>query len=191
MIPMKKLNLYIKKFIYCGLIISLFITETTGQTLENLNEAIAKNRKGELIVKARKGQQVTVEQLRHEFWFGCAIPNSMAGGMKQDDLKKFKEKFLENFNSAVTENALKWAIMEPRKDQENFAVIDSILSFTERNNIPLRGHNLFWGILKSPNTGQTYIQSWVTELDDNELRQRIQSKWLSGHSGEILMQNYI
>jgi GH35 family endo-1,4-beta-xylanase len=133
-------------------------------------------RKGELVVKAKKGQVVTVEQLSHEFWFGCAIPNSLAGGMKPDDLKKFKEKFLENFNSAVTENALKWGVMEPQKDKENYAVIDSILSFTEKNQIPLRGHNLFWGILKSPNTGQTYVQSWVTALDDNELRQRIQSR---------------
>jgi endo-1,4-beta-xylanase len=173
---MKKLNLHIKKIINIGLIILFFISETKGQSLEILNKSIEQNRKGELIVKARRGQQVTVEQLQHEFWFGCAIPNSLAGGMKPDDLKKFKEKFLENFNSAVTENALKWAVMEPRKDQENYAVIDSILSFTEKNNIPLRGHNLFWGILKSPNTGQTYIQSWVTELDDNELRQRIQSR---------------
>jgi len=173
---MKKLNLHIKKIINIGLIILFFISETKGQSLEILNKSIEQNRKGELIVKARRGQQVTVEQLKHEFWFGCAIPNSLAGGMKPDDLKKFKEKFLENFNSAVTENALKWAVMEPRKDQENYAVIDSILSFTEKNNIPLRGHNLFWGILKSPNTGQTYIQSWVTELDDNELRQRIQSR---------------
>ncbi|MBN2863992.1 MAG: endo-1,4-beta-xylanase, partial [Bacteroidales bacterium] len=119
---------------------------------------------------------VTVEQQGHEFWFGCAIPNSLAGGMSQDDLKQFKEKFLEHFNSAVTENALKWAIMEPRKDQENYAVIDTILNWTEKNNIPLRGHNLFWGIFKSPNTGQQYVQQWVTELDNDELRQRIQER---------------
>ena len=158
------------------MIISLFNIAARSQAPLSLSESIARYRKGELVVKAKKGQKVIVEQLSHEFWFGCAIPNSLAGGMKPDDLKKFKEKFLENFNSAVTENALKWAVMEPRKDQENYAVIDSILSFTEKNNIPLRGHNLFWGILKSPNTGQTYIQSWVTEMDDNELRQRIQSR---------------
>jgi GH35 family endo-1,4-beta-xylanase len=173
---MEKMKPYLKKIIYCSMIISLFNIAAISQPPENLNESIARYRKGEMVVKAKKGQHVTVEQLSHEFWFGCAIPNSLAGGMKPDDLKKFKEKFLENFNSAVTENALKWAVMEPRKDQENYAVIDSILSFTEENHIPLRGHNLFWGILKSPNTGQTYIQSWVTALDDSELRQRIQSR---------------
>jgi GH35 family endo-1,4-beta-xylanase len=173
---MEKMKPYLKKIIYCSMIISLFNIAAISQPPENLNESIARYRKGEMVVKAKKGQHVTVEQLSHEFWFGCAIPNSLAGGMKPDDLKKFKEKFLENFNSAVTENALKCAVMEPRKDQENYAVIDSILSFTEENHIPLRGHNLFWGILKSPNTGQTYIQSWVTALDDSELRQRIQSR---------------
>jgi len=176
MINMEKIQLCLKKIIFCSMIISLFNIAARSQAPLSLSESIARYRKGELVVKAKKGQKVIVEQLSHEFWFGCAIPNSLAGGMKPDDLKKFKEKFLENFNSAVTENALKWAVMEPRKDQENYAVIDSILSFTEKNNIPLRGHNLFWGILKSPNTGQTYIQSWVTEMDDNELRQRIQSR---------------
>jgi GH35 family endo-1,4-beta-xylanase len=173
---MKDVNPCLKKIIFFCMIISLLNIETICQTPDNLNESIVMYRKGELVVKAKKGQVVTVEQLSHEFWFGCAIPNSLAGGMKPDDLKKFKEKFLENFNSAVTENALKWGVMEPQKDKENYAVIDSILSFTEKNQIPLRGHNLFWGILKSPNTGQTYVQSWVTALDDNELRQRIQSR---------------
>ena len=49
-----------------------------------INDSIAKYRKGELIVKAKRGSQVTVEQLRHEFWFGCAIPNSLAGGMSTE-----------------------------------------------------------------------------------------------------------
>ena len=85
-------------------------------------------------------------------------------------MNQFKEKFLENFNAAVTENALKWMIMEPQKDQVNYAVVDSILSWTEKNNIPLRGHNLFWGIVRSPNTGQQYVQQWVMELNDDELK---------------------
>jgi endo-1,4-beta-xylanase len=141
-----------------------------------INEDIAKYRKGQIIVKAKKGSQVTVEQTRHEFWFGCSLPNNLAGGMSPENLKIFKQKFLENFNAAVTENALKWMIMEPRKDQVNYAVVDSILSWTEKNNIPLRGHNLFWGIVKSPNTGQQYVQQWVMDLSDDELRQRIQTR---------------
>ncbi len=166
----------IVSFLLCFITVFTINTEMDAQS-SGYDDDIAKHRKGELIVKARKGSQVNIEQIRHEFWFGCAIPNSLGGrGMSAENMEMFKQKFLENFNSAVTENSLKWAIMEPRKDIENYAVTDSILAWTERNNIPLRGHNLFWGIFKSPNTGQQYVQQWVAELDDDELRQRIRDR---------------
>jgi endo-1,4-beta-xylanase len=176
---MKNFISEIKMPAICFLIISL-IGFTCSPEIKaqypGINDSIAKYRKGELIVKAKRGSQVTVEQLRHEFWFGCAIPNSLAGGMSKNNLDQFKEKFLENFNAAATENALKWMIMEPRKDEVNYTVVDSILRWTEKNNIPLRGHNLFWGIVKSPNTGQQYVQQWVMELNDDELKQRIKER---------------
>ena len=137
---------------------------------KRLDESIEKNRKGEITVRARPGAKVTVEQLKHEFWFGCAISNSLAGGrMSENDLKQYKEKFLQNFNSAVTENAVKWGDMERRKGEVNYAIIDAILKWTEENHIPLRAHNLFWGIPR-------FVQPWVKELDDNELRQTIQAR---------------
>lgn len=176
---MKNFNPSIKKLIISFLTISLLGVVNSPETkaqYPGINDSIAKYRKGQLIVQAKQGSQVTVEQMRHEFWFGCAIPNSLAGGMSPNNLKQFKEKFLENFNAAVTENALTWMIMEPQKDQVNYAVIDSILSWTEKNHIPLRGHNLFWGIFKSPNTGQQYVQNWVAALSDAELKQRIQER---------------
>lgn len=177
---MKKGIPHIKKLAVCFLTISMvsvFYWQNSNAQLSGINDSIAKNRKGELIIQAKRGSQVNVEQLSHEFWFGCAIPNSLAGGgMSKDNLQKFKEKFLENFNSAVTENALKWMIMEPRKNQVNYAVVDSILSWTEKNHIPLRGHNLFWGIARSPNTGMQYVQQWVMELNNDELKQRIQER---------------
>ena len=80
--------------------------------LTDIDESIARYRKGELTVIAKPGQSVSVEQLKHEFWFGCAIANSLANGsMPENDLRQYKEKFLENFNSAVTENAVKWHSM--------------------------------------------------------------------------------
>ncbi len=179
----------------CLISVFVIIPEMFAQNA-GYEEALARYRKGELIVKAKKGSQVNVEQLRHEFWFGCAIPNSLGGrGMSAENMEIFKKKFIENFNSAVTENSLKWAIMEPRKDIENYAVTDSILAWTERNNIPVRGHNLFWGIFRSPNTGQQYVQQWVAELGDDELRQRIKerairiTKYYKGRFAEYDMNN--
>lgn len=128
------------------------------------------HRMGELTVKAKPEATVTIEQVSHEFWFGCAIPNSFAdGSMPETDKKQFEEKFLQNFNSAVTENAVKWATMERQKGQPNYSVIDGILTWTETNQIPLRGHNLFWGIEK-------FIQPWVKELSDEELELTIKNR---------------
>jgi endo-1,4-beta-xylanase len=146
-----------------------FLTVTNAQ-LPDINESIEKYRKGELMVQAKPGDRVVIEQLRHEFWFGCAISNSIVGGsMSDNDILQYKEKFLQNFNSAVTENAVKWGNMERRKDEVNYTVVDGILKWTELNDIPLRGHNLFWGIPQ-------FVQSWVKELNDNELRQTLQNR---------------
>lgn len=137
---------------------------------KRIDESISKIRKGVITIKARPGAKVTVEQLRHEFWFGCAISNSLASGkMSENDLNQYKEKFLKNFNSAVTENAVKWGSMEPRKGEVDYSVIDGILKWTEENNIPLRGHNLFWGIPQ-------FVQQWVKDLSDDELRQKLQNR---------------
>jgi len=143
---------------------------TINAQYQGINESIEKYRKGEIIVKAKRGDQVNIEQLRHEFWFGCAISNSIAGGSwSENDLTQYKQKFLQNFNAAVTENAVKWGNMERRKGEVNYSVVDAILKWTEENHIPLRGHNLFWGIPQ-------FVQPWVKELDDKELRKTLQSR---------------
>ncbi len=151
------------------LILCLNNSLVSGQ-YPGIDEAIAKNRKGEIIIKAKPGTKIIVEQVGHEFWFGCAISNGLAGtSWSENDLKMYKEKFLENFNSAVTENAVKWPDMEPRKGEVNYSRVDAILKWTEENHIPLRGHNLFWGIPQ-------FVQPWVKALNDEELRQTLQRR---------------
>jgi GH35 family endo-1,4-beta-xylanase len=135
-----------------------------------IEQSIGIYRKGEIIITAKPDVAVSVEQVTHEFWFGCAIPNSFADGtMAENDKKLFHEKFLANFNSAVTENAVKWGTMERRKGEVNYSVIDAMLDWTEAHNIPIRGHNLFWGIPE-------FIQPWVKELSDDELLQTLKNR---------------
>lgn len=170
---MKKLLPSVRKVIpgivALSFILASYLTNAEAQ-YPGIDELIAKNRKGILIINAGKGDKVSVEQLRHEFWFGCAISNSLAGNsMSENDLKQYKEKFLQNFNSAVTENAVKWGNMERRKGEVNYDIIDAILKWTDENHIPLRGHNLFWGIPQ-------FVQQWVKDLNDNELRQTIKNR---------------
>jgi len=132
--------------------------------------SVYNHRMGELNVKTKPGAKVIVEQVAHEFWFGCAIPNSFVdGSMPETDKKQFEEKFLQNFNSAVTENAVKWGTMERQKGQPDYSVIDGILAWTEANQIPIRGHNLFWGIPQ-------FIQPWVKELSDEDLELTIKNR---------------
>ena len=80
------------------------------------SQPIDQHRKGSLLVRAAPGTEVRVEQLRHEFWFGAALASHVfSGQMDVRQAEKYKQMFLENFNAAVTENALKWHAMERRQ----------------------------------------------------------------------------
>jgi GH35 family endo-1,4-beta-xylanase len=137
---------------------------------QDVNKDIDRYRKGELTIQARPGAKVTVEQLRHEFWFGAAISNGFVdGSMSAADKAQYEQKFLQDFNSAVTENAVKWLSMEREKGKVNYTVVDSMLAWTERHHIPLRGHNLYWGIDK-------FVQPWLKEMSNDELRATLQRR---------------
>lgn len=167
---MKKATVTNLKILLLLFIVSVFApVRLMAQHTENESN-IASVRKGEIMVKAKPGANVSVEQLDHDFWFGCAISDGIFNGRASvSDQKMYKEKFLQNFNSAVTENAVKWGSMEWRKGQVNYDVVDAILKWTEENDIPLRGHNLFWGIEK-------FVQPWVKELPDDELEQTLKNR---------------
>jgi GH35 family endo-1,4-beta-xylanase len=139
------------------------LSDTLASDPDPLNDSIQKYRTGIIVIQTSPGASVKVNQLRHEFWFGAAISDGIFNGRTSDqDATIYKEKFLENFNSAVTENALKWGNMEREQGLVNFATIDNMLAWTDENMIPLRGHNIYWGI---PNR----VQEWLKDMDDNQL----------------------
>lgn len=158
----------LKTMLFAFLTISFgFFVNAQTQELE---ESIAKHRKGKILVKAKAGAEIHVEQLEHEFWFGCAVSdNIFNGSAPAEDVKMYKEKFLENFNSAVTENAVKWPGMERRKGEVDYSLVNAMLEWTEENDISLRAHNLFWGI-------ERFIQPWVKELSDEELEATLKKR---------------
>jgi GH35 family endo-1,4-beta-xylanase len=135
-----------------------------------LEERIEKHRTGFIVIQGPPHTAVKVTQCKHEFWFGSAISNRIFdGGADERDVRNFKEKFLLHFNCAVTENALKWGTMERSQGQVDFAATDRMLKWTDDNDLPLRGHNIFWGI---PN----FIQGWVKSLDDEALLQALRTR---------------
>ncbi len=164
---MKNFRLF--QFLMFPAILIMTVNQVFSQH-SDLDEEITKYRKGEITVKAKSGSQVKIEQVAHEFWFGCAISDGIFNGRaSENDQKIYKEKFLENFNSAVTENAVKWPGMERNRGEVDYSLVDAMLQWTDENNIPLRGHNIFWGIEK-------FIQPWVKELSDEELEQTLKNR---------------
>lgn len=129
-----------------------------------LDDAIRKHRTGVLVVRTAPGAEVSVEQLRHEFWFGATLPTGVFNGRTTpEDAAKWKEVFLSHFNAGVIEGAFKWHEMEKEPGKVDFSVVDSMLEWAASNGIPLRGHCIFWGVPR-------YVPEWLKPLGDAPLR---------------------
>jgi len=134
---------------------------------------IAEIRMGDIIVKTRPGADVKVQQVRHEFLFGTAIPNSLAekGGeaMSPEDRKMFLKILSENFNYAVHENALKWYHCENKPNVVDYYTADRIWELCNELNIPMRGHCIFW-------EKSEFVMDWLKKLNNDELRAAVKRR---------------
>jgi GH35 family endo-1,4-beta-xylanase len=130
----------------------------------DLDASIQQQRTGTLSIRTAPGAKVSVEQTRHEFWFGATVPTGIFSGRSTPEtIAKFKEVFLANFNAGVIEASFKWHEMERERGVVNYAVVDNMLAWAGQESIPLRGHCIFWGI-------SNRVQDWVKALSDDELR---------------------
>jgi GH35 family endo-1,4-beta-xylanase len=150
--------------------IALSVIPIFAASADELDEAIARNRKGTIVVRAAPGAAVSVEQIRHEFWFGATLPGSVfTGKASQEDIAKFKEVFLSHFNSGVIESAFKWHGMETERGRVDYSTVDAMLRWAGAEGIPLRGHCIFWGVPR-------YVQPWLKELNDDEVRLAVRQR---------------
>ncbi len=112
----------------------------------DLRRRHSKVRMGTLVIETTPGAEVRVEQQRHEFWFGAALASQMFGERANPEVAaQYKRVFLENFNAAVTENALKWPSMERRQGQVDYSVVDAILPMDRRARNPAAGPQYLLG----------------------------------------------
>lgn len=149
----------------CALLLLLSLGGTVLFAAEtDADSSIAKYRMGTLVIRTTPGAKVSVEQIRHEFWFGATLPASIFNGQATaDDVAKFKDIFLSHFNAGVIEGAFKWHEMERERGHVNYSTVDSMLAWADREGIPLRGHCIFWGVPQ-------YVQDWLKLLPDDEMR---------------------
>src|ERR1035438_10436192 len=113
----------------------------------NLDASIANVRMGTLVIRTAPGATVTVEQVRHEFWFGATLPGGIFSGRNSaEDIAKWKEIFASHFNAGVPEADFKWDVMERQQGQGNYTVVDNMLAWAGKEGIALRGHCIFWGV---------------------------------------------
>ncbi|KAH6787977.1 Glycosyl hydrolase family 10 protein [Perilla frutescens var. hirtella] len=121
--------------------------------------------------KRLQGATVVVEQISRDFPFGSAIAKTILGN------SPYQNWFAERFNAAVFEDELKWYATEPQPGEVNYTIPDQMLEFARRNQITVRGHNIFW---EDPR----YTPSWVRNLTPPELKSAVSSRIKS------LMSNY-
>jgi endo-1,4-beta-xylanase len=138
-----------------------------------IDTSIEKIRKGDIIVKTRPGNDVSIRQVRHEFFFGTAITNALAekagDAMSAEDRRMFLKVLEENFNYAVHENALKWYTCEESENVINYYLADRIWELCKERNIPMRGHCIFWD-------KDEHNLPWVHKLNNEQLRQAVKRR---------------
>ena len=138
-----------------------------------IESRIAEIRMGDITIKTKPGAEVKVEQERHEFLFGTAIPDSLAekdrNAMSAADRKMYLKILGENFNYAVHENALKWYDCEVSRGNVDYYRADRIWELCNELNIPMRGHCIFW-------EKDEYVMDWLGKLNTDELREAVQKR---------------
>ncbi len=132
-----------------------------------IEQRIEQIRKGDIIVKTKPGAQVKIKQIRHEFLFGTAVPNSLAEkapkAMSAADRKIYLKILKENFNYAVHENAMKWYDCEVKQGVVDYYMAERIWELCSELGIPMRGHCIFW-------EKDEFTMQWVKDLNNDALR---------------------
>lgn len=107
--------------------------------------------------KPVRGAIVRVDQVRHRFRFGTAVPAFRIVSNQPDDVR-FRRNLLRLFNTVVFENDLKWFTL----DQRDYSQVDQALEWLHENRFDVRGHNLVWGSRRN-------LPAGLWEMSDSQL----------------------
>src|SRR3954453_16980568 len=71
--------------------------------------------------------------------FGAAVEDEFATGDST-----YRRLLISHFTSITPENALKWALVEPKPGKFDFSEMDALAAFAQKTGKRLRGHPLVW-----------------------------------------------
>lgn len=148
--------------------------EPEGEWYNNADQRIEEIRKGDFTlnlssdVESFHENSLSVELVQHDFKFGSAVNFDTT----VSDTTVYKEKILDNFNTIVTENALKWVDYEPVQGATKEESFLNYTNFADTNNLFLRGHVLAWGLQKNGFQDHWSIQQ-TPEFFASKLKERI------------------
>ena len=118
------------------------IVAATQSAIEKNRKADAKVRIVDAAGRAMPGVKVSIEQVSHEFLFGCNI--YMFDHCKADaENAAYKKRFADLFNYATV--GFYWRWYEPRRGRPNYRYTDKVVAWCREHGIRMKGHPLLWG----------------------------------------------
>jgi endo-1,4-beta-xylanase len=112
------------------------------------------------------GISVEIHQVRQAFPFGAAMSRAVLRN------KRYAEFFKTHFNWAVFGNESKWYSNERIQGRDHYRDADAMLAWCESNDIPVRGHCIFW-------EPQRWQPRWLRGLSGDQLRQAVEHRLTS------------
>jgi len=137
----------------------------TQAAIEKYRKADAKIRIVDADGRPLSGVKVSVEQMSHEFLFGC---NSYMFERCKDEAQNaaYKRRFAELFNYATV--GFYWRWYEPRRGKPDYQYTDKVVAWCREHGIRMKGHPLLWG-------DQAGVPSWSQGQPSPQIqRQRVQ-----------------
>lgn len=123
--------------------------ERERRILASTDAAIEKYRKADAQIQVvdnagqpAAGKKVILEQLSHDFLFGCNI--YMFDHFKDEAQNKaYKDRFAALFNYATV--GFYWRWYEPEQGKPNYEYTDKVVKWCQEHGIRMKGHPLLWG----------------------------------------------
>lgn len=140
------------------------------------------------------GATVKATLVRNHFGFGASINRWSFDTLKKGEkgvTQDYGDAFKQYFDYATPENEMKWPSLEygdTKIDPPNFGGADDIVDFCDKNDIKVRGHNLFW------NEKTDWLPNYVKNLNAADFKAEMLdhlTKTLTHYKGKVVQWDII